>query len=69
MSSIQAVLFKKPFTTKKARAFLKKNGFKPIKRVDKTKNFLRYRIRDPKQFKRFRTISFTKNIKAVVGFV
>lgn len=38
--------------------------------VEKTKNFIRIRVADPKQFVRFRvkTLSAGKGIKAVIGF-
>ena len=45
MSSIQAVIFnKKKYTANEARKFLQKNNMHPIKRVDKTTNYLRYRL-------------------------
>ena len=69
MSEIQSVLFnKKGFTIKRAKAWLKRNNFKPIKKVDITKNFLRYRLTNPKKLKRFRTVVVTRNIRLVIGF-
>ena len=69
MSKIQSILFdKKYFNTDKARNWLKKNNFKPIKRVHITKNFLRYRILYPSKAYGFRIINFGKHIKAVVMF-
>ncbi len=66
---IQSVLFdKKKYTTTSARKWLIRHNLKPIKRVDKTKNLLRYRLEDPKKFKSFRTITLSANIKAVVGY-
>ena len=69
-SKIQSVLFDRNFyTSKSARAFLKKHKLKPIKRQHKTQNFLRYRIQNPDKFKRFITKSVKKNtIKFVIGF-
>lgn len=69
-SSIQSVLFdKKIFTTTEARAWLKRNDLKPIKRVDITKNLLRYRIQNPNKFKRFRIIEVSNStVKFVIGF-
>lgn len=56
MSTVQAVIFsKKDWSTEDARKWLFEHDYRPIKRVDKTKNFLRYRLKDPKQFKTFRT--------------
>lgn len=58
MPRVQAILFdRKYFTATKARKWLKEHDYKPIKRVDRTKNFLRYRIRSP--FDNF----YTKKIK------
>ena len=53
---IQAVIFRSSvYDTKMARKWLKKYKLRAIKRVDKTKNYLRYRIREPSEFKSFRT--------------
>lgn len=66
-TQIQSIIFeKKKFKSEDARKWLKKYGYKPIKRVDKTKNFLRYRIREPKKRAIYRTINFGDNIKAVL---
>lgn len=65
---IQSVLFKKElFTTAKARAYLKKRNLKPIKRVDITENYLRYRIRSPKGFKRFYSKEIQKGVSYIIG--
>lgn len=62
-SRIQSVVFltSRPntWTTTSSRAWLKKEGLRAIKRVDKTPNTLRYRIEDPKRFKTFRTKQVT----------
>ena len=70
MSEIQAVLFDKShWSTSKARKWLKKKKMKPIKRVDKTKNLLRYRLQDPRKFIRFRIKKIPKfNLDFVFGF-
>ncbi len=70
MSEIQAVLFeKKVWDSKMARKWLKKNKMKPIKKVHKTKNLLRYRLRSPRKYKRFRMKSIPKfSLKFVIGF-
>ena len=48
MSQIQAIIFdKKKWTASKARNWLKKNRFKPLKAVHKTENYLRYRLKTP----------------------
>ena len=69
-SSIQSVLFdRKIFTTTEARSWLSRNNLQPIKRVDKTKNLLRYRIKNPNKFKRFRIIQAPNStVKFVIGF-
>ena len=67
-SKIQAIIFKNDrFTSKQARDYLKKHKLKPIKRVHKTDNFLRYRLRDPADFKRFRTIK-RDGFDLIIGF-
>ena len=70
MSKVQSILFDKDFfTTKEARKWLKNNNFKPIKRVHKTKNYLRYRIRYPYKKYEYRIIDFESPfIKAVIMF-
>lgn len=70
MSSIQSVVFdKKKFTTEKARKWLRKNNFIAIKRVDITTNKLRYRLKNPGQFKSFRTKKSDRaGISFVIGF-
>jgi hypothetical protein len=48
MSRIQSVYFMSPeWTTKEARAWLKKERLVPIKRVHKVGHQLRYRILEP----------------------
>lgn len=48
--TVQAILFPiKKFTTKEAREYLLSHNHKRIKRVHKTKNFLRYRLVEPKK--------------------
>ncbi len=65
-SEIQAVLFKSRWWKPgKARMWLRKNKLAPIKKVDKTKNTLRYRLIDPSVFNRF----FTKKITPTISFV
>ncbi len=70
MSKVQSVLFDKTkWTSPRARRWLKKNDLNPIKRADITENKLRYRIRDPRKFKEFRTISVGRStgIQFVLG--
>lgn len=67
---IQAILFEKDkFTSTQARKFLKKHDYKPIKRVHKTENYLRYRIRRPKKGAIYRLIDFGDDIKAVLEII
>ena len=70
-STIQSVMFDNEiWNTTQARKWLKNNNLKPMKRVDKTENYLRYRMIDPSQFKKFRIITLkgVKGIKFVLGF-
>ena len=70
MSQIQSVMFnRKIWTTKMARKWLKNKKWKAIKKVDITKNFLRYRLRRPHVYKRFRIKNIKKfSMKFVLGF-
>lgn len=65
---IHSIIFdNKLFSTTEARKWLTEHDYQPIKRVDKTINYLRYRIRDPKLFKSFVTKEVTPGIKFVFG--
>lgn len=68
-NNIQAVLFKKKYyTSEQARKYLKKKKYKPIKRVHKTENFLRYRLKNPELFNSFITKKINKNkIHLIIG--
>lgn len=68
-STIQAILFKKNYyNSYSARKYMKKHKFKPIKRVHKTKNFLRYRLKNPSIFNSFITIKINNNkIHLIIG--
>jgi len=69
-TKIQAILFEKDkFTADKARKFLKKHKYRPIKRVHKTENYLRYRLVKPKKGAMYRMINFGDDIKAVIEIV
>lgn len=69
MSKVQSVLFDRLlWRPNRARQWLLDNNFKRLKRVDITKNFLRYRIRSPLEFNRFRIIKKKNGIKFVIGF-
>ena len=63
---IQSVSFPRTFTSIDARRWLKRNNLIPIKRVDKTNNFLRYRIQNPKDFNRF-SILKAKGVNLTLG--
>ena len=67
--TIQSILFKKKsWTPKKAEAWLKKHNYKPLKKVHKTENYLRYRISKPDKRCRYSTVKFNKSIQAVVKY-
>lgn len=69
MSHIQAVNFNSNFwKSSEARTWLKHYGLTPLKKVHKTKNFLRYRIVDPRYFKRFITKKLPDEIEFIIGF-
>ena len=68
MSEIQAVLFKtsEGWTSTKSRKWLKENSLKPIKRVHKVGDLLRYRIKEP-DYKFYTTKSQKNGINFVIG--
>ena len=64
---LQAILFdKKRYNTTKARRWLRSKNYVPIKRVHKTLNYLRYRLREPSKSYDYRTIVLGKGIKAIL---
>ena len=46
----------------------KKHKYKPIKRVDKTLNYLRYRLIEPNKFKNFIMKKTVISINLVIGY-
>lgn len=71
-SDIQAVIFDSThWSIPQASYWLKSHGYNPIKRVDRTTNFLRYRIREPQEFARFSTQKINhkgKLIELIIGY-
>ncbi len=75
MSEVQSVIFSTretrktmPYTPATARGWLRRRGLKPIKKVDRTRTTLRYRIQPPTRFVRFRTKRVQPGISLVLGF-
>ena len=69
-SQIHSVVFNDKFwTSANARSWLKQHNLIPIKRVHHTENTLRYRIRDPRLFKRFSTKVLPNHINIVLGWI
>lgn len=75
-SEIQAIYFDKFYPTGEprwnstlARKWLDEHDYIRIKPVDKTPNLLRYRLTDPKKYKRFTTEKTTKGIYFVLGWM
>ena len=71
MSHIQAILFSRDlYDTNRAKRWLSKHKFSPIKRVHITTNWLRYRIREPEEDTyEYRMKVLSKGIKTVIGFL
>lgn len=66
MSKVQSIIFKKSkYNSNEARKWLKKHNYSPIKRVDKTINYLRYRIRAPSKKYNYFIKEITPSIKFV----
>lgn len=56
------------YTTAQARSWLRRHHYEPIKQVHKTKNWFRYRIRDPNMFRSFVTKK-EGNINFIFGII
>jgi len=69
MSELQAVIFPKTeFTSAQADEWLRKFHITPMKREHVTKNYRRYRIRDPDQYDHFAIKDEDSGVKLVIGF-
>jgi hypothetical protein len=69
MSHTQAILFDRNYwTDSKAKTWLRNHNYSPIKPVHTTNNYLRYRLTEPSNHIRYRTIVLGNRIKAVVGY-
>ncbi len=67
MSNIQAVLFDNNYWTEPAATlWMHENGFCP-KKVHKTRNYIRYRLKTPSHNKKYRTLEFGEGIKAIIS--
>ena len=51
-----------------ARNWLRKHKYKPIKNVDKTLHYLRYRLIEPDEFKNYVTRDLGNGIQLILGF-
>lgn len=76
-SNIQSILIHKTIDShdgtlkiskNKASKYVKSIGFKPIKKVHETKNYYRFRIRDPKYFDHFIIKPINDVMSFVIGF-
>jgi hypothetical protein len=69
-SKIQAIIFAiKNFPkSEDAREWLRKHKYKPIKRVHRTKKFLRYRLAEPNNKKQHRTHKIKEGIKMIIEY-
>jgi hypothetical protein len=68
-TKIQTILFDSSrWESKEARKWLRLHNYKPIKRVHKTDNTLRYKLNDSSNIKnpKFRMISLENGIKALL---
>ena len=69
MTVTQSIIFSKEFyDTARARRWLKRHHYEPIKRVHETTRFLRYRIEEPDQKRyEYKIKPFTDGVRAVLG--
>lgn len=56
------------WTSKKLRIWMKQHKLKPIKRLHKKGNELRYRIRDPTLYSKYSTQVLPEGIHLVIGW-
>lgn len=67
-SVIQAILFNRSWWNEHdARLWILKHSFNPIK-IAISDNFIHYRLREPSEFSRIRTITTTRGIEIRIGF-
>lgn len=67
--ALQAVLFnKKDWNAELAKIWLNKHHYVPIKMPHFTKHLIRFRLKDPKIFKRFITRKLGYGIELVIGY-
>jgi len=67
--AIQAIIFSRKFwNTELAEEWLKKHKYRPIKPVHITKNYYRYRLKDPKKLSGYRTKEIGIGIKLIIGY-
>lgn len=65
---IQAIIFPRAtWSPTVARAWLKSNGHAPMKRVHKTHQFYRYRLRDPAEFTNMKTKVLPNGVHLIIG--
>ena len=66
----QAIRFDRDqWTTRDARRWMTTHGVTPMKKVDKSAHQLRYRIQDPSQFSRMRTVTLGEGVSLIVGWI
>ncbi len=69
MPIIQSILFDKSmFDTLSSKKWMREHGVEPIKRVHKTPNFLRYRLKNPPKNKEYVTVEYEKGVKLVLVY-
>lgn len=69
VSTIQAILFDRIYWTRyEAETWLLKHNLYPIKNAHLTQNEIRFRLKNPDEFSRFRTKKIKHGIKLVMGF-
>jgi hypothetical protein len=59
---------KNEWTPKGAFRWLMNHHLIPMKTAHRTKNYIRFRIQDPRNFQRFFTKSLEKGIKLIIGY-
>jgi hypothetical protein len=69
MSYIQSILFdRNKYNLPSSYDWLSEHNIKPLKNAHITKDYIRYRIVEPDNSRKYRTISLTNDIKAVIEF-
>lgn len=68
-NNIQAIIFDADtYSAGEARRWLARHQYKPLKRVHRTAHYLRYRLKEPQEDAKYKTLDFGHGIKSIVAY-